>query len=57
MWIEKQNVETGDATADGASTLAGAQFRITYYDGEYGEDSNGKCELFKIFYIRNFHSA
>jgi hypothetical protein len=42
MWIEKQNVETGDATTQGASTLAGAQFKITYYDGQYGADADGR---------------
>ena len=48
MWIEKQNVETGDATADGASTLAGAQFRITYYDGQYGADADGRTAFDEV---------
>ena len=48
MWIEKQNVETGDATADGASTLAGAQFKITYYDGQYGTDADGRTAFDEV---------
>ena len=48
MWIEKQNVETGDATTDGSSTLAGAQFKITYYDGQYGADADGRTAFDEV---------
>ena len=48
MWIEKQNVETGDATADGKATLAGAQFKITYYDGQYGTDADGRTAFNEV---------
>lgn len=34
--LEKIDKETGTGMAQGAASLAGARFRINYYDGEYG---------------------
>lgn len=37
--INKLNAETGKATTDGAGSLAGAQFTVKYYKGEYSKDA------------------
>lgn len=37
--INKLDAETGKASTDGTGSLAGAQFMVRYYGGEYGKDN------------------